>query len=395
LISKVCRLVWDYPRAGEASYGLQPVFTNLSEEQVRQGYEVHVISTRSPGHPEYENANGVNVHRVSTPFNLRALGLVRKLADSDREWVVHSHATAGLLMSATRRFRRIPLVSHVHGTSRSHHVPLRLQKGAIVVDYSSLSVNYSMFRERLLWSSADRVLTVSRDTMDDVTGVYRINPKAVRVVYNGVDPELFRPNPDAELPPEFAPIRDKRIILYVGHFGVRKGIFYLIRAMKKIRKEIPGAHLLCIGGTPQWLHGTGYWGLLRSEIEKSDVSSCVTLHEAVRNLGLANFYNSAEVFVLPSFYETFSKVTLEAMACAKPVVATRTGGLPEVVDDGKTGILVKFGLVDGLAQSVIEIMEDSAKSKEMGRLGREKVLRMFTWKGVVERITSVYKELAN
>ena len=393
MIRKVCRLVWDYPRAGQASYGLQPVFTNLSEEQARQGYEVHVVSPRSPGYPAEEVANGVVVHRVPAPFNLSVLKLARKLTDSDDGWVVHSHATAGFLLFGTKMFRRFPLVSHVHGTSRSHHVPLTVKNGALSVDYSSLSVNYSMLRERILWSSADRVLTVSRASMDDVTDVYRLRPEAVRVVYNGVDPDLFRPVPDPVLPEEFDSIKGKRMILFVGHFGVRKGIFYLIRAMKLIKAEVPDAHLLCVGGTPAWLRNNDYWGLLRREAERNGVSNDVTLHDAVSNRLLVDFYNSAEVFAIPSYYETFSKVTLEAMSCGKPVVATRAGGLPEVVDDAKTGKLVRFGSVGDLARAVVEIMQDRRGSREMGRLGREKVLRMFTWKAVAERITSVYREL--
>ena len=390
---KVCRLVWDYPLGGQATYGLQPVFVNLSEQQARQGYEVHVVTTLSSAQPANEVVNGVTVHRVPAPFNLNALRMVRKLTHHDDSWVVHTHATCGFALFATKNLRRFPMVSHVHGTSRSHHIPLKVREGKVVVDYSSIPVNYHMFRERLLWSSADRILTVSQASADDVTETYGIKPRVTRVVYNGVDPNVFKPEPDGLLPSQLAPFEGKRIILYVGHFGVRKGLSYLIRAMKTISKEVPDVHLVCVGGVPKWLGGIDFAALLRQEAEVNGVADHVTLMGAVKHNELARFYNASELFVLPSYYETFSKVCVEAMACGRPVVATRSGGIPEVVEDGKTGSLTTYGSVPDLTSKILELLTDGAKSKQMGKTARERVLKYFTWEEVADRVSSVYKEL--
>ena len=125
VITKVCRLVWEYPVRGESTYGLQPVFVNLSEQQVKQGYEVHVIAGRTGQQPEEEVCRGVRIHRVRPPFNLNALLRVNSLLGEGEEWVVHTHATCGIFMVPMKRVTRARLVSHSHGTSRSHHVPLR------------------------------------------------------------------------------------------------------------------------------------------------------------------------------------------------------------------------------------------------------------------------------
>jgi glycosyltransferase involved in cell wall biosynthesis len=393
MIKKVCRLVWDYPRQGKSTYGLQPVFVNLSEEQVRKGYEVHVVSTIGPNAPREELVNGVHVHRLPTPYNLTAISKINALTSGSSEWVVHSHATAGFLLFATKGFRRFPLVCQVHGTSRSHHTPLKFKEGAIVVDYSSRSVNYHMMRERLLWSSADRVLTVSGASSLDVTNVYKIRPEVVRVVYNGVDSELFRPMSGSPIPPQIEGTQGKRIILYVGHFGMRKGLFYLIRALRLVKKEIPDCHLVCVGGVPRWLKGPDFWKILLREAELQGVSHDMTLLDAVPNSQLANFYRNADIFVLPSYYETFSKVCLEAMSCGKPVVASRSGGLPEVIEDGKTGTLVKYGSVPQIAAATIDILSDERKARDMGLLARARVERMFTWGAVADRVSAVYREL--
>ena len=342
MIDSVLRLVWDYPTEGESTYGLQPVFVNLSEEQVRQGYQVHVVAKRLGSQPAEERHNGVSVHRVSPPFNANAFRALMKLTRGGGEWVVHSHATCGIFLYMLRKTGSIRYVSHSHGTSRSHHVPIRYRSGQVQVDYSQLGIAYDMVRERLLWSSADRVLAVSRTLAQDLNEFYGINPGRLRVVYNGVDVDLFQRLRGFETPPGLQGLEGKRIVLYVGHFGLRKGVFFLIRAMSKVLLEVPDAHLVCIGGVPDLLGAADYWSLLKSEAISNGVEGHVTLLDKVRNKDLVRYYSMASAFVLPSYYESISKVTLEAMACEVPVVASNSGGIPEVVDDGVTGLLVPY-----------------------------------------------------
>ncbi|HME19261.1 MAG TPA: glycosyltransferase family 4 protein [Nitrososphaerales archaeon] len=393
VISKVCRLAWEYPVRGLSTYGLQPVFVNLSEQQVKQGYQVHVVAARKGAQPKEETCNGVSIHRVPVPFNLNAMREVNRLTKDDGEWVVHTHATCGIFTVPMKKLGRIRLVSHSHGTSRSHHVPIRFKSGALIMDYSTTGITYDMLREKSLWRSADRVLTVSRTLLNDIRDSYGVPESRLRVVYNGADTDLFRPDGSSELPPALRSLEGKKIILYVGHFGLRKGIVFLIRAMRIVQKEVPDSHLVCIGGVPEWLGGEDYWGLLRREIEDNGVSERVTLMDKVRNVDLPDYYRAASVFALPSYYETISKVTMEAMACGIPVIATNTGGIPEVVDDGTTGILVPYASVEALASALSTLLNDDRMSRRMGTMGRAKVERVFTWQAVAQRVKSVYDEL--
>ena len=173
---------------------------------------------------------------------------------------------------------------------------------------------------------------------------------------------------------------------------MRKGVFFLIRAMKAILEEVPDAHLVCVGGVPIWLKEPDPWSILKNEIEMQGVSNAVTLLDKVKNRDLVSYYSAASVFALPSYYESFSKVTLEAMACSLPVVATNMGGLPEMVVDGKTGLLVNYGSPSALASALVQILTDVSAASAMGREGRERVNRMFTWRAVVERISEAYKD---
>jgi glycosyltransferase involved in cell wall biosynthesis len=366
---------------------------NLSEAQVKQGYEVHVIARRGKGEMPEEECKGVMVHRLDPPFNLKAAGLLRKLVRSDDGWVVHTHSTCGFFLAMSKRLRSFPVVCHVHGTSRSHHVPIRYKGGGVIYDYKPISVTYNMMRERILWASGDRVLTVSQAIKEDIVDYYRLREGQVDVVYNGVDTSVFARNAAKEMPEEVAGFAGKSVILFVGHFGLRKGLAYLLAAMPMILKEVPDAHLVCIGGVPRWLGNEDYWGLLRSQIRKLQIDDKVTLLDAVPNAKLPAYYLGAKVLALPSYYESFSKVTVEAMSCELPVVATRAGGLMEVVQDGRTGILVGYGDSAELSDAIVRILKDPRKASEMGRLGRARVEEMFTWEAVAGRVKSVYDSL--
>lgn len=389
---QIVRLAWDYPMDGKPTYGLQPVYTYLSKAQKELGNEVHVVTLSKDGYLR-RTVDGIHVYGVPPPFNLNAPKVISSIIKNKKESVVHSHATCGIFMYFFKRFQRIPLVSHVHGTSRSHHTPLVIKGERMQVSYSSLHVNYHMIRERILWSTADRVLTVSKGSARDVIQDYKINEDKVRVVYNGVDTNIFRPTGEVPSIEQIKELIGKRIILYVGHFGVRKGILFLIRALGLVVKEFRDVHLLCIGGVPPWLGKNEYWEILEKEIEANRVSNNVTLLDRIPNQELPSVYSLSEIFVIPSYYETFSKVTLEAMACEKPVIATNMGGLPEVVEDGVTGRLVPFGSVKALADSILELLNDSKKATQMGREGRKRVLAYFTWQAVAHRIQDIYNEL--
>ncbi len=389
----VCRIAKDYPVGGDPSYGLQPVYYYLSKEQAKLGHDVHVVTNRKTGQPKSENYGRVTIHRVDSPFDLNAYQIARSVIYGHRDTILHTHATAGFFTVPMKGALGVPVVSHVHGTTRSHHMPVRLLFGDVVHDYSPIKVTYYFLREKILWSCADRVLTVSSVIKTDLSEHYRISQKKIRVVFNGVDEQIFKPQPDETFPEALKKFEGKKIILYVGHFGLRKGVVYLIRAMNKISKECPDAVLVCVGGVPSWLGGTDYWSYLQKEIERDDLVDRVLLLDRVPNVQLPAFYSAASVFVLPSYYEAFGKVVVEAMACGTPVVATKRGGLSEVVDDGKSGFLIDYGSADAIANAVLAILSNEALASKMGEFGRHRVERDFTWNSVATRIDSVYSEL--
>jgi glycosyltransferase involved in cell wall biosynthesis len=313
-----------------------------------------------------------------------------KLMDHKSDWVVHAHATSGLFLAPAKYIRAYRLFAHVHGTSKRRLITNGGAKSPGRFG-TSLEPFVRLMREKVSWSSADRVLSICNSVSSDLSRYYGINSGSIRTVYNGVDEKLFRLLKERE--PSYPALAGKKIVLFVGHFGVRKGVIHVIRAMKQVKKEVRDAHLLCIGGLPNWLLESGYWDQLSSEINSNGLSENVTLMDAIPNQKLVYAYSSASVFVLPSYQEALPKVVLEAMSCSRPIVATNQGGIPEMIEDGKNGILVEYGAVTALADAIVNLLKDEGKSQKMGRLNRAKVEEMFTWTKVAERIGNAYGEV--
>lgn len=390
----IFRIAADYPVGGKPAYGLQPNFYYLSKEQERLGNRVQIIARRSSSQPSLERDGSIEIHRVDSPFNVNAYRTLRELASKKQvdNALVHTHSTSGLVLGAMKAPLHLPLFAHIHGASRSSRMPQKL-RGVADQDFSQSKMWYYYFRERLFWSSADRVLAVSNALKQDLMSRYTIPDAKIKVVYNGVDTRVFRRIQDST-PEELRKFDSKKIILYVGHFGPRKGLIFLIRAMKEIVREVPEAVAVAIGGVPAWLgREHDYWSFLQGAVKENGVEEKILLLDRVPNDTLPTYYSKASVFVLPSFYEAFAKVVLEAMACEDPAVVTREGGPREAIDEGKTGLLVEYGSTKELADAVIAILQDERKARQMGIDARKRIERDFTWEAVAKRVNSAYDEV--
>ncbi len=117
------------------------------------------------------------------------------------------------------------------------------------------------------------------------------------------------------------------------------------------------------------------------------------LLDRVPNEKLPSYYSMSSVLVLPSYYEAFPKVLIEAMACERPAISSRMGGTQDSIEDGVNGFLVNFADPDDLARAIVSVLQDEAMARRMGRVGRQRVVRDFTWKAVAGRIDSIYDEV--
>ena len=310
--------------------------------------------------------------------------------------LAHSHTWyANLGGHLAKLVHGIPHVATVHSLE-----PLRPWKA------EQLGGGYavSSFCERTALEAADAVIAVSREHRRDLLRCYpAVDAARVEVIGNGIDTDEYRPDPATDLVERIGVDPRRPSVLFVGRVTRQKGLTHLLDAAPLLD---PGAQLvLCAGAadTPE----------LAAEIEaklervRAGRAGVVWIERMLPRRELIQLLTHATVLVCPSIYEPLGIVNLEAMACATPVVATATGGIPEVVEDGVTGLLVPFDPVDDptrtprdperfardIADRVNRLLADPAEAARMGRLGRERAADEFSWRSVAERVAAVYRRL--
>lgn len=213
-----------------------------------------------------------------------------------------------------------------------------------------------------------------------------------QVVYNGVDLEMFdrRKVSGEEVRRELG-LEGKRVILLPGRVDTTKGQMEAVRAMERIVRDVPEALLLVVGETS---HQEAYLlDELKGLVGKSGLEEHIVFTGPREDLPAV--IAASEVVIMPSLKsarEGFGRVLIEAMAMGKATVATRTGGIPEVVEEGVTGLLVPPGDASALARATLDLLRDKRKREEMGEAGYRRVLEVFNLKETVTRIEDIYDQ---
>ena len=307
--------------------------------------------------------------------------------------VLHSHYwLSGWVAREFSRRHSVPTVHMFHTLGK--------MKDTVARNPGEKETNTRIEVEGQLVSSLDRLIAATPLDKQQTVDLYGAQPERIRVIPLGVDPEMFHPIPRAEA--RHAIGLDLpglcQLVLFVGRLDPLKGLDTLVRAMCKLSDLEPelvkGSCLAVIGGDADEESD-----VLEEELECLDkLKKEVGLDDLVIFLGsraqdtLAQYYSAAEVVVVPSQYESFGLVALEAMACGTPVIASRVGGLLHTVEDNVTGLLVPAGDPDALADKLRQVLLDADLRAKLGANARERALT-YTWPNVAKRITEVYKEL--
>jgi spore coat protein SA len=229
-----------------------------------------------------------------------------------------------------------------------------------------------------------------------------------QAVYNGVDPDLFNSSTASN---EKETENQEQRVLFVGRVSPEKGVHILIEAFQKVVACFPQAHLDIVGpvgalplefivglsddpkvaGLAELYHEE--YGLLLQRLASGPLAERVHFWGGMPQDGIRQHYQAATVLVNPSFSESFGMSLVEAMASCKPVIASRVGGMVEVVDEGKTGFLVESGDVEGLAQAICQVLENPEEAKCMGTAGRQRVLDYFSWAQIAQNLVLAYQGL--
>jgi len=393
----VCRLVRDFPSFGKVRYGIGPGLYNLTLQQARLGISVNVVSAQAKGAPVFEARDRVSIYRVRAPYNLYSLGKIRNLARQGEVDLVHAHATHGISYALFRKLvldRR--LVVHVHDTTAGavrsgEYVPFRCSFSTALRE--RYIVNMALMRQRLMWRKADCLVAVCTSVADELREYYGTPKEKIKIVFNGVDTETFKPSPDKTRFREELGLRGDPVVLFVGHFGLRKGSHLLLKEVPAVLKRFPGALFVLVGGTPSFLGSDVHWSMLQDLVVQSGIRERVKFVGTVPYDDVLRYYLAADLFVLPTLYEGLPKVVLEAMACGLPVVTTRVSGNTDAVVDGETGILVDPRSGDQLRAAMLNLLSDLGTMREMGLRGRQRALEHFTWERAAKQVLEIYNEM--
>jgi starch synthase len=256
----------------------------------------------------------------------------------------------------------------------------------------------SSWAERTAYEAADAVIAVSNGMRGDVLASYpALDPARVHVIYNGIDTDFYRPDPDPAVLERIGVDLDRPYVAFVGRITRQKGVPHLLRAGLAFDPSLQVVLLAGAADTPDLKAETdAAIADLRASRDGVFVVSEMLPREEVRQV-----LTRALAFLCPSVYEPLGIVNLEAMACETAVVASRIGGIPEVVVDGRTGLLVDYDEADpdgferDLAAAVNRLAADPALAESFGKAGRERAVRDFAWDAIAAQTVELYRSLVS
>ena len=332
--------VWCLTRGGETA-----------DELLEKGVEVRILGIWSYHNP-------LNIIRLS------------RLLKKEKPDIVHTHGYfASVIGRLAAKKAGLPIIiTHVHSTYWEY------KKRHLLI-------------ERYLSRCTHRIICCSEAVKNFVTGHEKIKEDKTVVIYNGVDEERFLPVQDpSPVRARLGIDRESPVVGTVSSLTPHKGQKYLIQAAAKIREKYPATRFLIVGDGP-----------LRRSLEEQalglSLQSSLIFTGARRDI--PDLLSLMDIFVLPSSSrEGLGIAIIEAMAMEKPTVATDIGGIPEVVQDGETGLLVRPGDSAALAKAIIELIDNPDRAKAMGKKGRNRFAQKFTRKTMLSKIEDLYLGLA-
>lgn len=225
--------------------------------------------------------------------------------------------------------------------------------------------------EKFRLSFADLIITSSEYSKSEIVSV-GINPELVHVLSPGLDRDKFNILSSSGCDREDSKTNQK--ILCVGNYVPRKGIIHSIEAFSQINRQNFTLHL--VGNRK---NHSSYYNQLKKAVEKLKLTECVVFHDGLNQENIKQLYASADIFVLPSFKETFGIVFLEAMHYGLPIITTNVSAMPELIEEGKNGFLVPPGDSQALAKAISKLIENPDLIEKMGETGRKKVATSYYW----------------
>ncbi len=392
---KVAFLSREYP-PDTAWGGIATVYHTLACALAQRGHEVHVIC-QAVGETKDSVDNGVFVHRVGTnPKRYSAVARINygycawlKLREIikqyDIEIVEATYWGAEALLYSLKR--RTPLVVR---TDVSASDILRTRTYAGMKELLSLKVLSCL--EGFSAKRADRLIAISNDLYTRAIEELHIDPGRVDLVTHAVDTARFR-YVESDSRERLGIPGDVPLVLFVGRLEARKGVYLLCQAIPEIIGSMPSTRFVLVGRDATTPQGGSVKSYITKEAKRRGFSDNLVLIDFMLPDELVALYSACDVFVLPSLWEGFGMVILEALACGKPVVTTFVGGAPDIGLTPPGGIVVAPNNAKELAEAILELLSLNDEDKRLvARKNRELIENRFSIPGWVDKVVEVYEK---
>jgi glycosyltransferase involved in cell wall biosynthesis len=330
-------------------------------------------------------ASRLGVFAEPWAFSFRAYHKLKELCKQRRFDIIHDNQGLGYGLLLIKRLN-IPVIATIHH-------PLSVDREADMEQASGFRERWSIRRfysfirmQAFVARRLDRIITVSQSSAKDTRLFFRVHADKLRVVYNGIDTEVYSMNEEAR--------QNRNGLIMVGNTDDRKkGVLYLLQALQMLRGD--GIKLTIVDDAERHSSYIEDVGPLPSYgfklVRKLNLDGLVNFTGRLTQKELVKRYSAAKIAVVPSLYEGFGLPAAEAMACGVPVIATTGGALPEVV--GNAGILVPPGKADVLAAAIKQLLNDEEIQRRMSQAGRKRVEERFNWQQAALRTLEVYQEV--
>ncbi len=383
-------LTWEYPP--RIVGGIAKVVEGLSKSLTKLGVEVHVITNEMPGAPLEENDEGVHVHRVriDSPapnfhawvllmnhyFAKRAGVLAREVGGFS---IVHAHDWLVLPSgSETKNYLGTPLISTLHSLEYKRAGGVNSPEGRMIE-----SLEWWMTYESSV------IIVCSHSMKDDSKWKYQVPDEKIWVIPNGINPDKFKGSHSNrnEVRSRYGINPSDKLILFVGRLTHQKGCEYLIRAIPLVAKY-HNARLIVVGD--------GYMrGELESEASRTGEGWRIRFTGFIPDSEVTDLMLSSDLMVIPSVYEPFGVVALEAMTADLPVVASDVDGLGEIIKHEKNGILVYPRDPASIAWGISRIMSDPQNTRKLTENASKDVEEKYTWDAIAKLTLKAYRKMLN
>ena len=373
--------------------GMEMHIESLVNGLIKKGHHVTIITGPHPQGLKNTSKNNIDIYYTKTMakytrerYYRESARIFDELNQIENFDIVHSQST--LALGYIRYCQKtVPLVVTLHGTLVNEIKNLLKINKALFLLSSPFWIKSYIFDERVILKKTDKIITVSKELCSDVKEQYTSLEGRLCVIPNGVDIDKFKPTEIDAFKSNLG-LSNKKIILSIGRIEKEKGFQSIIKVFPDIIKTEDT--ILVILGIGSYLEQ------LKQLARDLNIEDYVIFAGHVNDNDLPKYYNLADLFVFPTLrLEGLPMVILEAMACGKPVIASRIGGIPTAIDHNKNGILIDPNNLYNLKNKILDVLVDERKAKTLGKMARLKAIEEFSVDRMVESTVAVYDNVRN